>query len=134
MTWQPAPLLFPDIEGLLTSALRTAIAAQGQVGVRVDRRVPSPKPLRLVVINRDGGAVGEARDQPRVRVRVFDETDEKVSDLAALIVGIFPLLVRKGTILRAVHESGPYDVADVGETPQRYLLYTVHTRPIGVLT
>lgn len=134
MTWQPAALVFPDVEALLTSALRTAVAAQGEVGVKVDRRIPNPKPTRLIVVNRDGGGEDEFRDVARIRVRVFDDTDAKVTDLAYLVAAIFPLLVRNGVLLKSVRESGPYDVADIGEKPQRYLLFTVHTRPVRQLT
>lgn len=129
MSWQPAALLFPDAEAVVCQGLRPLLVAQGETDVHVDRRIPNPRTPRMVVVNRDGGALGEMRDQPRIRLRVWDATDEAAADLSALVVALMPKLAGNGTVLRVEHLSGPYDVTDESGKPQRYLLYEIHTRP-----
>lgn len=130
MTFQPAPLMYPDAELLLTGAFRAALVAAGEVGVHVDRKVPNPRKPRMVIVTRDGGAIGEMRDRPRVRIRVWGETDQAATDLARLVVRIGLGLPLTGAVLRAEHLSGPYDVTDESEQPQRYVLFEFHTRGV----
>ncbi|MBA3782394.1 MAG: hypothetical protein H0X12_11160 [Nocardioides sp.] len=131
MTFQPAPVMYPDAELLLTGAFRAELVAAGEVGVTVARKIPNPRTSRMVIITRDGGAVGELRDRPRVRIRVWDTTDQKATDLARRVVAIGLGLPLGGYVLRAEHLSGPYDVADASETPQRYVLFEFHTRGVS---
>lgn len=132
-TWQPAPILFPDAELLLTGAFRTLLAAAGEDDVWVDRKVPNPFPesRRLVAITRDGGTSEGLVDRPRMRFRIFDRDEQAVTDLARLVVALAQRVVADGYAVRAVPESGPYDVPDVSKRPHRYLLIEFTTR--GVL-
>lgn len=130
MTWQPAALVYPDAEALICNALASRLPQYGATGVHVDRERPQDSAAgRFVIVSRDGGATGVVRDQPRLRLRIFDQTPEAAADLAALVVALMPLLVRDGVLLRSEHLSGPYEVPDDGPLEQRYLLYEVHTRP-----
>lgn len=129
-TWQPAPILFPNAELLLAAAFRAALAVEGETDVVVDRKVPNPFPesRRLVALTRDGGTSSGLIDQPRMRFRIFDTTETAVDDLARLVVALAQRLAQNGTVVRAVPESGPYDVPDVSKRPHRYLLIEFWTR------
>ena len=127
-TWQPAPILFPDAEALLTTAYRAALVAAGETDVRVDRKVPNPLPARLVAITRDGGTSEGLVDRPRMRFRIFDTTETNVDALARLVLALAQQLAADGTVIRAVPESGPYDVPDASKRPHRYLLIEFWTR------
>lgn len=127
MTWQPAPIVYPDAEALVTAALPALLTAASETGVFVGRKVPNPRRTRMVIVTRDGGGSSELRDRPRLRVRVWDETDQKATDLARKVVAIMlGLPVTTAGVARVSHESGPYEIPD--EKPQRYLLFELHTR------
>lgn len=131
MTWQPAAILYPDAELVLTGLLRTAINAEDAgAEVWVGRKLPPVRPARAVQVVRDGGSVADLRDRPRLRVIVWDTTDQKVADLARLVVAIMPSLVGQGGILYTQHESGPYEIPDAA--PCRYLLFEVHLRGVAL--
>lgn len=127
MPWQPVSLLFPDAEQLMCDRTRTGLADDT---VTVSNRIPNPRPAngRMVVWNRDGGAIDGFRDQPRMRARVWAPTDDEANELARQLVAVVMGLPDGNPILRVVHESGPYDVPDTSQAPQKYLLFTVHTR------
>lgn len=137
-TWQPAPILFPNAEKVLPAAYRVALAAAGETvatslpvpanAIVVDRKVPSPIPARLVAITRDGGTTEGLVDRPRMRFRIYDTTEEKVDDLARLVLALAQRLVANGTVTSAVPQSGPYDIPDESAKPMRYLLIEFHTR------
>lgn len=127
MPWQPAPIVFPDIELVLTTALRPLLATHGHADVRVDRKIPNPRPKRIVVINRDGGNDDGVTDRPRVRVRVWDTTAEAASSLAGLVVALMPLLVGTTPIVRVQKLSGPIEIPDSSGADQRYLLFQLAT-------
>jgi hypothetical protein len=65
-----------------------------------------------------------------MRCRVWAPTDAEANDLAALVVALVPLMVDGAPILRVSHESGPYHVPDESGTPQRYLMFEIHTRGV----
>ena len=65
-----------------------------------------------------------------MRCRVWATTDQAAIDLARELVAGLPTVADGAPILRVVHESGPYDVPDSSEQPQKYLLFTVHTRGV----
>lgn len=129
MTWQPAPILFPDAELVLTGAFRGALAAHAAADVYVSRSVPSTRRPRMLILNRDGGASTGVRDRPRIRVRVWDETDQKATDLARLVLALAPSLSAwDARILRAEILSGPYEVAEESGQALRYALLEFHLR------
>lgn len=131
-TWQPAPILFPDAELLLTTGFRALLVAAGESDVVVDRKVPNPRPPRLVAITRDGGTTNGLRDEPRMRFRIYDESEQKVNDLARKVCALAPKLVQNGTVTKVIHQSGPYEVADQSKTPMRYALIEFHTRGTAI--
>lgn len=128
MPWQPSAVLYPDAETVIPARLRALLAARSVTDVYVGRDIPNPRRPRMVVWNRDGGGSDGLRDQPRMRCRVWAPTDAEANDLAALVVALVPHMVDGAPILRATHESGPYDVPDDSDQPQRYLMFEIHTR------
>lgn len=137
MPWQPDDVMFPDVEELLCDAFRTLLAAAGETvdltgsnpaGITVDRKVPNPRPKRLVAIIRDGGQSNGLRDQPRIRFRIFDKSDAAANDLARKVHALSGLVVGDGVFLHRRHLSGPLEVPDKSTGPQRYLLIEFHTR------
>lgn len=128
MSWQPAPLQFPDAELLLTGGFRSLLTAAGEADVHVGRKIPNPRETRMVILTRDGGGASNHRDRPRIRCRVWDSTDQAATNLARKVVALAPKLVQNGTVLHAECLSGPYEVADESNEPQRYVLFEFHTR------
>lgn len=126
MPWQPLAILYPDAELVVATALRSLLVERGETGVSVGRTLPKPKPKRALQVIRDGGSSAELRDRPRIRVLVWDTTDQKATDLASLVVALMPLLIQRGDALHVEHLSGPYEIPEA--TPCRYLLFEVHTR------
>lgn len=128
MPFQPAPILFPDVELVVTTGLRAELLAAGEVGVFVGNKIPSPRRPRMVVVNRDGGNDDGVTDFPRLRVRVWDSTAQKANDLARLVVALMPRLVNTNGVTRVQHLSGPYEVPDeAAGANQRYLLFQIST-------
>ena len=125
MPWQPAPMLYPDAELVLTTALRAALTAYGRSDVLVSRSVSSAKPL--VVLTRDGGATEVLRDRPRIRIRTFAATAQAATDLARLVNALLLGLPGSNGILRAEILSGPYEIPDASG-PLRYALAEFHIR------
>ena len=134
MPWQPAPILFPDVELLVSTALRPLLVAAGETGVYVGRAIPNPRRARMVVVNRDGGADDGMTDSPRLRVRVWDTTPQKATDLARKVAALMQNLVGTTSVTYVRKQSGPYAVPDESGQEQRYLLFDLRTRPEGVLS
>lgn len=131
--WQPAPLLFPDAEELFVDAYGALLPWHDETDVKVSNFVPSVRPPRLLVVNRDGGQIVGTRDRVRLRARLFDRSQRAVSDLARKVAAITPLLVSDGVVTRVEHLSGPLDVTENASAPQRYLLFEFDLRPIQQL-
>ena len=125
MPWQPAPILYPDAELVLTMALRAALVAAGRADVYVDRAVTTKRPL--VVLTRDGGSPSDLRDRARIRVRTFAATAQAADDLARLVNALLTDLPGANGITRAEILSGPYEVPDESG-PLRYALAEIHMR------
>ena len=126
MTWQPVALKPPDVELRFITDLRTLLAAEGET-VTVLRTIPSTRPTRCVQITSDGSPTNNLRTIARLRVNVWDSTDQKVTDLARLIVALVPRMVGANGVLRTVHQSGPYEIAD-STGPRRFMLFEIHYR------
>lgn len=127
MTWQPTAIIYPDAELVVTGLYRTLINARsGYSDVWVGRKLPATRPTRAVQVIRDGGAAADMRDKPLLRVLVWDTTDQKVTDLARLVVALGPRLVGQGGVVKFEHKSGPYEIPDAA--PKRYLLLEIHLR------
>lgn len=128
MPWQPAAIVYPDVELVCTAGIRELLAARGQANVFVGNRIPDQRRPRMVIFNRDGGATRGLFDNPRMRCRVWAETDQDANDLALLIVALMQLLIDGAPVLAASTESGPYDVPDESQSVQKYLLFNLRTR------
>lgn len=134
MPFQPAPILFPDVELVVTTALRTELVAAGETDVFVGRAIPSTRRDRMVIVNRDGGNDDGVTDFPRLRVRVWDSTPQAATDLARTVAALMHNLVGTTSVTYVRKQSGPYDVPDESRQQQRYLLFDLRTRPEGVLS
>lgn len=133
MTWQPAPVVYPDVELWSTGFIRAELGARAEpyaAGVYVSNAVPSTRHDRMVICRRDGGNVGELRDQARLSVRVWAAKEEDVNDLAALVIALFMGAADGDPVLRVAHQSGPTPIADASGQPLRYLVFDVHTRGV----
>ena len=125
MAWQPASAIYPDAELVVTTALRAALVARGRSDVRVDRKVTAARPL--VAATRDGGSPSDLRDRPRMRLRIYDATDQAATDLAREVLALCTDLPGANGITRAEVLSGPYEVPDESG-PMRYALVEFHLR------
>ena len=84
-------------------------------------------PKRIAQITSDGSPTNNLRTVTRLRVNVWDATDQKVTDLARLIVALVPRMVGANGVLWTVHQSGPYEITDAAG-PRRFLLFEIHYR------
>lgn len=125
--WQPAAVLYPDAELEVINGIKALLTTHGESGITFGRKIPPTRTTRMVIVTRDGGSAVNLRDRARLRVLVWDATDQKVTDLARKVVALMPLLADGDPIVRVEHLSGPYEIADVA-APERYLLFEVHLR------
>src|SRR5690349_15891558 len=91
MPWQPAGVIFPDIEAWAVTYLTAALADRSEdyaADVFVSNAVPNPRLARMVTVRRDGGTPQGALDVPRVNVNVWATNDEDVSDLTRLVAAL----------------------------------------------
>jgi hypothetical protein len=118
------PIVFQDIEMVLTTYLRTALAAHGYPGVYVSNRRQS-QPV-AVWIRRDGGPMLDPlRDAARVAVNVYSagSTDANVSALTNKVSALMRAAPDGDPIVRVEQLSGPSPIA--GTVPQRFLVFEV---------
>jgi hypothetical protein len=138
MPWQPAGVIFPDVEIMLPNAIRPLLAARGKGDVYTGHEIPNEaeggRRAKMVLFTRDGGDDNGHTDRPRVRVRVFERTPEDATELANLVAGLLQLLVGSTAVTYARKLSGPFNVPDETGHDQRYLLFEIHTRPEGMTT
>lgn len=131
MPWQPTPLLFPDVELVLTAYLRSALAGRPESyaqDVYVSNRVPDPRRDRMVIIRRDGGSSDGFRDVARMSFRIWAQNEKAATDLARLVVALLHAAPTGNPIVRVSPQSGPTPIADESEQSLRYVVMDVHTR------
>ena len=136
MTFQPIPALPIDADLWWIVYLRGALLGRSEPyaqGVKFDRRVPNPRPDRLVVVRRDGGNVSGVFDRPRVALDVWAKTEQEATDLAVLIVAFAFNASGTNGCTRVTHLSGPNSVADPSGQPRRLSLIEA-THRAAVLT
>lgn len=130
MPWQPAPLLFPDVETVVPARLRTLLASRSVSDVFVGHSIPAQRRPKMLTVTRDGGNASGARDRARVKVLAWADDDEVCRDLAALAVALAPLMADGAPILSVQHLSGPFEVPDESGQACRYLLFQIDTRGV----
>ncbi len=133
MTWQPAAVLYPDIELTLTGLYRAALADRDEpyaADVYVSNSVPATRRDRMVIVRRDGGTQAEMRDRPRMSIRVWATTEQVVNNLAALVMALAPSFADGDPILAVPLDgrSGPFPVPDESGQPLRQMTIEFHTR------
>lgn len=134
MTLQPVAAAPVDADLWWIVYLRGALVGRSEPyasGVKFDRKVPNPRPDRLVVVRRDGGAVSGLFDFPRVSLDVWAKTEQDATDLSRLIIGlakVAPLADAGVTNVR--HLSGPNPVADPSGQPRRLSLIEAMHRAV----
>lgn len=133
MTWRPPPIIFPDIEQVLTARIRAALTGRTEAhaqNVYVSNSTPNPRRDRMVIVRRDGGPVTATRDQPRVGINVWATSEQHATALASLVTAILRSLPDGSPILAVPYISGASPVADESEAPRRYLTAEIHTRGV----
>lgn len=134
---QPVAALPVDADLWWIVYLRGALVGRPESyaqNVKFDRRVPNPRPDRLVVVRRDGGNVTGLFDRPRVALDVWSDSEQSATNLAALIVALALRAPLSGVgVTNVIHLSGPNSVADESGQPRRLSLIEAHHRA-SVLT
>lgn len=124
------PLAWPDATLLVTSHLRTALAALSTAtypsltGMHVGRVLPNPPTTPFTRVGRVGGPISEVHDQPRMLVESFADTADAAAANAGLIRDLMRLMpgVRGGFTVEAVTEvGGPAELDDPQTGLPRYL-------------
>jgi hypothetical protein len=141
MPWQPANLVYPDIELVLTGRFRAALAARTEPyaqNVFVSNSIPGAdqggRRDRMVIVRRDGGTQAEMRDRPRVSLSVWAMTDQDATDLARLVLALAPSFADGNPIISVPVGSitGPTPIPDESGQPLRYIVAEFHTRGVAL--
>ena len=134
MTLQPTAVLPVDADLWWIVYLRGAFVGRSESyaqGVKFDRRVPNPRPDRLVAVRRDGGSVTGLFDQPRVSFDVWAKTEQDATDLANLVVALSLVAPLADAGVASVrHISGPNSVPDPSGQPRRLALIEATHRAV----
>lgn len=127
---------FPDVELWATGYLRGALDARSEpyaTGVKVDHKVPSPIPTRLVQVRRDGGPqLNPVLEVARLTVNVWAATEKDVTDLTSLVRALLAAAPGDGAVKRVANTSGPSPVPD--STPRRTFVVELTIRRGSILT
>jgi hypothetical protein len=103
--------------------------------VYFDRRVPSTRRDRMVIVRRDGGALSGVFDQPRVSLDVWAKTEQDATDLANLMVALAMVApLSDAGCTNVTHLSGPNSVPDPSGQPRRQCLIEATHRAVIVTT
>jgi hypothetical protein len=124
MPWQPAGVIHPDAELWATGVVRAALTGRPEAyvsGVKVDNKIPNPRPNRLVQIRRDGGPEDGVFDNPRFGVNVWAASEKDVANLARLVAALFRQLPGDGVCVAMRQLSGPSSVPDA--QPRRFMTF-----------
>ncbi|HKY57663.1 MAG TPA: hypothetical protein VJL80_06470 [Aeromicrobium sp.] len=124
-------IVFPDVELVVVEYLRAALAARPEsfADAKVDIRVPSTVPPRLVWVRRDGGTRQEAtREVARVSINIFAGTEADATDLARLVRALLWAAPDGDPILRVNDFSGPVAIPDESQRKRRFFGVEVHIR------
>lgn len=122
-----APIIFPDVELVLTGYLRAALAANGYPGMYVSNtRGSQPS---AVWVRRDGGPVlDQVREAARVGINVFAPTEQAATNLARTVSALLRAAADGNPIVRVTQPTGPTPIADA--TPRRYMTFEITVRGV----
>lgn len=116
-------VLFPDVERLVVTHLRSALPAAVGVGItrRADRS--GSVPVRFVAIRRDGGpTVDRVLTAALLAVRVWAEDDQSATELALFVQHSITRMAGVWPVTDVQDLSGPSSVPDdESGLPMRYL-------------
>ncbi|WP_163168106.1 hypothetical protein [Arthrobacter sp. Alg241-R88] len=140
MTLQPVAAMPIDADEWWLVYLRGALVGRTETyaqNVKFDRRVPNPRPARLVVVRKDGGSLTGLLDSPRVSIDVWHDMspmgEKYATDLSRLLLALAFDAPGTNGCVRVQHLSGPVDVADPSGQPRRQSLIEA-THRVAVLT
>lgn len=130
-------VLFDDIELVTTTALRAALTARAEpytddvyvsISSPADPATGEPEtPARMVTIRRDGGPrVSQVRDQARIAVNVWADTEQECNDLARMTAALLWAMPDGDPIVRVEQTSGPSTIPD--DRPRKYMTFDVDHR------
>lgn len=105
-------VIFPDIELVVTTYLRTALASYGYPSVFVSNKRGTQ--TTAVWVRHDGGpALDQVRESARVGVNVYAPTEQDADDLARTVSALLVASPNGNPIVRAEQSSSPSGVAEV---------------------
>lgn len=127
-------VLFDDVELWATSALRAALGARSEPytdNVYVSNDLPAEpedRRDRMVTVRRDGGPrLDPVREQPRLGVNVYGETEQVANDLARMVSALLWASPDGEPVCKVTITSGPSVVPNASQ-PQRFLTAELITR------
>lgn len=119
------PIVFPDVELVLTGVVRAGLASHGFGDVFVSNKRGSQ--AMAVWIRGDGGPVqNHARKDEGVGVNVYAPTEQEAFDLASVVAALVRAAADGDPIIRVKQDAGPYPVADAAA--RLYMTFTVTVR------
>lgn len=118
------PVIYPDLELVVTGYLRTALADYGYPAMFVSNTRGTQ--TTAVWVRRDGGsALNIIREQPRITTNVFAPTEQTATDLARTVAALMRAMPRQYAT-DVVEVSGPSPVVD--STPRRFMIHELIVR------
>jgi hypothetical protein len=137
MTMQPVAAQPVDADLWWIVYLRGAFVGRTEPyasGVYFDRRVPTNRRDRMVIVRRDGGNVTGLFDHPRVALDVWAKTDQDATDLSRLVVALaLRAPLANAGVTSVIHLSGPNAVPEASDQFRRLSLIEATHRAV-VLT
>ena len=119
------PIVFPDVELILTGYLRSTLTTNGYPGIHVSNTRGTQS--TAVWVRRDGGPVlDQVRETARVGVNVFAPTEQAVNNLARTVSALLRAASDGAPVVRVRQPTGPTPIAD--STPRRYMAFEVTVR------
>lgn len=117
------PIIFPDVELVLTGKLRAALAAHGYSGTHVSNTRGTHG--TAVWVRRDGGPVlDQVREEARVGINVFAPDEKKVNDLARTVSALVRAMADGDPIYRVRQSLGPSPIAEPSGS-RRYMTFAL---------
>ena len=138
MTLQPVAAAPVDADLWWIVYLRGALVGRVESyasNVYFDRRVPTTRRDRMVIVRRDGGSSDELFDRPRIALDVWAKTEQDATNLSNLIIALAKVAPLEGAgVVNVVHEAGPNPVEDPSGQPRRLSLIEATHRATIVTT